>query len=183
MRINALKLSGAAVIEAEPHVDSRGKFARLFCQKELGSLHNNESIDQINHSVTVEKGSMRGLHFQHPPHAEIKMVRCIKGSVFDVMVDLRENSPTFMQWHGEVLSQDNLRMIYIPKGFAHGFQSLEGNCELLYLHSGFYEPKTESGIRYNDPTIGIEWPREISVISERDKCLPLLTAEFKGLIV
>jgi len=123
------------------------------------------------------------MHFQYPPKAEIKIVKCLYGSVFDVAIDLRKNSPTLLQWHGEVLSAENKKMIYIPEGFAHGFQTLENNSELLYLHTEFYSPKYEGGIRYNDPRINIKWPLEISYISNRDNEFNLLDNNFLGISV
>ena len=122
------------------------------------------------------------MHFQHPPKAEVKMVRCIRGSVFDAIIDLRKDSKTFLQWHSEILSAENMKMLYIPKGFAHGFQTLEGNCEMLYLHTEVYSPLHEGGIRYNDPTIGIQWPLEIAEISQKDKSYDMLLHDFTGII-
>jgi dTDP-4-dehydrorhamnose 3,5-epimerase len=171
----------AFVLQAEPYVDHRGKFARIFCQEELRQIEHQERIVQINHSLTKKKGAIRGMHFQHPPKAEIKIVLCLSGSVFDVIVDLRRNSSSFLQWYGKVLSGENQKMMYIPEGFAHGFQTLEENSELLYLHTEFYSPEHEGGVRYNDPKIEIAWPLEITEISEKDKNYPLLTGVFQGI--
>lgn len=181
MRINKLSLEGAFVIEPEPVTDDRGIFARFFCQHELQSTLHGKNIVQINHALTRQKGTIRGMHFQRPPKAEIKMVKCLHGSVFDVMIDLRSYSSTFLKWHGEKLSAENMNMMYIPEGFAHGFQTLEKNCELLYLHTEFYSPEHEGSVRYNDPKIGIKWPLEITDVSERDRSHPLLPSEFAGL--
>lgn len=175
MRFHTLPLEGAYVIEPEPFQDDRGLFARIFCQRELREIGQTKAIVQINHSVTVEKGTIRGMHFQYPPRAEIKMVKCLNGSVFDVMVDLRNSSPTFGKWYGEVLSPDNMKMMYIPEGFAHGFQTLVENAELLYLHTEFYDPKYEGGVAFDDPDMGIDWPLPAAVISAKDRNLPLLS--------
>ena len=181
MRINKLPLEGAFIIESEPFMDDRGVFARVFCQHELQNILHGKNIVQINHSLTRQKGAIRGMHFQYPPMAEIKMVKCLRGSVFDVIIDLRKGSPTFLKWHGEILSSENMKMIYIPEGFAHGFQTMEGNCELLYLHTEFYNPEHEGGVCYNDPKIGISWPLEASEISDKDERYSLLPQDFGGI--
>ncbi|MFX1590950.1 MAG: dTDP-4-dehydrorhamnose 3,5-epimerase family protein [Promethearchaeota archaeon] len=146
-------------------------------------MAHDKEIVQINNSVTKLKGSVRGMHFQYPPKAEIKIIKCIKGKVFDVAVDIRKNSTTFLEWHGEVLTEDNFIMLYIPQGFAHGFQTLEDNTELLYLHTEFYSPEFEGGLLYNDPILNITWPLDVADISQRDMKHPLLTDEFKGVEV
>lgn len=182
MNIKQTPLQDAFVVEPEPVTDDRGLFARVFCQNELESILNgNKSIVQINHSLTRQKGAIRGMHFQYPPKAEIKMVRCITGEVFDVMIDLRKNSSTFLKWHGEILSSENMKMMYIPEGFAHGFQTLEENCELLYLHTEFYSPEHEGSVCYDDPKIGIKWPLEVTEISDKDKRYPFLPQDFGGI--
>lgn len=181
MKILPNPLRDAFVIEAEPHVDDRGKFVRLFCQEELKEICHDKNIVQINHSLSRKKGAIRGMHFQYPPRAEVKIVRCISGSVFDVIVDLRHNSATFLQWYGEVLSNENQKMMYIPEGFAHGFQTLEENVELLYLHTEFYSPEHEGGVRYDDPKINISWPLEITDISKKDELHSLLAEDYKGI--
>lgn len=181
MRINKLQLEGAFVIEPEPFTDDRGMFARIFCQHELQNISHDKNIVQINHSLTCQKGALRGMHFQYPPKSEIKMVKCMRGSVFDVMIDLRRGSSTFLKWHGEMLSAENMKMVYIPEGFAHGFQTLEENCELLYLHTERYDPEFEGGIRYDDLSLSISWPIEVTDISLRDQNHPLLSREFKGI--
>ena len=183
MRINKLPLERAFVIEPEPFTDDRGIFARVFCQRELQNMPHGKNIVQINHSMTRQKGAIRGMHFQQPPRAEIKMVKCLRGSVFDVMIDLRSDSSTFLKWHGEKLSAENMKMLYIPEGFAHGFQTLEQNSELLYLHTEFYSPEYEGSIRYDDPSLNILWPIEVTDISLRDQSHPLLSSEFKGIIL
>lgn len=181
MKINHTPLQNAFIIEPEPFKDDRGLFARVFCRQELQNILHNKNIVQINHSLTRQKGAFRGMHFQYPPKAEIKMVKCLCGSVFDAIIDLRKGSPTFLKWHGVTLSAENMKMIYIPEGYAHGFQTLEENCELLYLHTEFYSPEHEGGVRYNDPKIGIKWPLELTEISDKDGGYPLLTQDFGGI--
>ncbi len=181
MKIRPTRFEDAWLVEAEPFQDERGKFARLFCQEELRTVHKGRPIEQINYSLTVNAGTVRGLHFQFPPKTETKLVRCLRGAVFDVIVDLRRKSPTFLHWQGEVLSGENMLMLYVPEGFAHGFQVLEPNSEILYLHTAFYSPDHEGGVRYNDPRLNIDWPREVTDISVRDQNHPMLTADFSGL--
>jgi dTDP-4-dehydrorhamnose 3,5-epimerase len=181
MKIKQTLLQDAVIIEPEPFEDARGRFSRIFCQNELCNILNGKNIVQINHSLTRQKGAIRGMHFQYPPKAEIKMVRCITGEVFDVMIDLRKNSPTFLKWHGEILSSENMKMMYIPEGFAHGFQTLQPNSELLYLHTEFYSPEHEGSVCYDDPKIGIKWPLEVTEISDKDKRYSLLTQDFGGI--
>lgn len=183
MRINKLPLEDAFVIEPEPFTDARGIFARVFCQHELQNILHDKNIVQINHSLTRQKGAIRGMHFQRPPKAEIKIVKCLRGSVFDVIIDLRHNSPTLLQWHGEILSAENMKMMYIPEGFAHGFQILEENTELLYFHTEFYSPENEGAVRYDDPFVNIQWPLEVTDISEKDRNHPLLSQDFEGIVL
>ena len=154
---------------------------RLFCRNELQSILQSKNIVQINHSLTRQKGAIRGMHFQYSPKAEAKIVKCLRGSVFDVIIDLRKDAPTFLKWNGEVLSAENMKMIYIPEGFAHGFQTLEENCELLYLHTEFYSPEHEGGVCYDDPKIGIKWPLEPTEISDKDEKYSLLPQDFGGI--
>lgn len=174
-------LKGAYIIDLEPFSDDRGLFARTFCKREFATIGHDKEFVQFNHSHSNQKGTLRGLHFQRPPHAEIKLIRCIRGSVFDVIVDLRQQSPSFLQHVGVELSEQNMRMIYVPEGFAHGFQTLEEHTELIYHHTAFYTPDSDGGIRYNDPKIKIVWPLEVSTISEKDKNLPLLSDDFAGM--
>ena len=183
MKIKQTPLQNAFVIEPEPFTDDRGLFARVFCKQELQSILHGKNIVQVNHSMTRQKGAIRGMHFQRPPMAEIKMVKCLSGSVFDVMIDLRSDSSTFLNWYGEKLSAENMKMMYIPEGFAHGFQTLEENSELLYLHTEFYCPEHEGGVRYNDPLINISWPIEVADISKKDKNYSLLSKDFEGLLL
>jgi dTDP-4-dehydrorhamnose 3,5-epimerase len=183
MKILERPFKNAFVLETEPYIDHRGNFVRVYCQNELKQIGHNKHIVQINHSLTKKKGAIRGMHFQYPPKAEIKMVKCLRGSIFDVMVDLRQNSSSFLQWYGEVLSDGNFKMMYVPEGFAHGYQTLEENCELVYLHTEYYSPEHEGGVRYDDPMINITWPIGVTEISKKDQKYPLLSKTFEGLLV
>ncbi len=171
------------MVETTPHVDNRGQFARLFCCKELSSLMGSRKILQINHSCTVAIGAVRGMHFQHAPHAEMKLVRCLKGKVWDVAVDLRPQSPSYKRWHAQELSPQNAHMMVIPEGFAHGFQVLEAGSELLYLHTAFYKPESEGGLRHDDPELGIAWPLPVTDISARDSSHAHIDTSFRGIVL
>ena len=174
-------LKGSYVIGLNPLADERGWFARTYCKNEFNSIgHENEWV-QMNHSFTKNKGTIRGMHFQLPPFSEIKLVRCIAGAVYDVIIDLRKGSPTFLHWFGAELSAQNKKMIYIPHGFAHGFETLSNECELIYHHTQFYTASAEGGIKYSDPKININWPLPVTHISERDNQHSLLDENFKGL--
>jgi len=183
MIICDIPLKGASIIRSTPSTDDRGSFARFFCEKDLKNLIGVHHIVNVNYSNTIKKGAIRGLHFQYPPKAEMKMVRCIKGSVYDVIVDIRNGSPTFLRWYGIILSAKNMKMMFIPEGFAHGFQVLTPNSEMLYLHTEFYAPDLESGLRYNDPLLDITWPLEQTDISEKDRRYPLINKEYSGVTV
>jgi dTDP-4-dehydrorhamnose 3,5-epimerase len=176
-------IKGVYVIVPKPFKDHRGMFARIFCKNEFKEIGHEKEIVNINHSATELKGSIRGMHFQYPPKAEIKIVKCIKGSIFDVAIDLRRESETFLSYHGEILSADNMKMLYVPEGFAHGFQSLEDNIEMIYYTTEFYSPEFEGGVRYNDPSIKIEWPLEVTDISDKDRKHTLKNGNFKGIEV
>ena len=181
MIFNETVLKGSYVIGLNPIADERGWFARTYCKNEFNSIgHQNEWV-QMNHSFTQNKGTIRGMHFQLPPFSEIKLVRCIAGAVYDVIIDLRKGSPTFLQWFGSELSAQNKKMIYIPHGFAHGFETLSDECELIYHHTQFYTASAEGGIKYSDPKININWPLPVTHISERDNQHNLLDENFKGL--
>jgi len=171
------------VVETTPFLDSRGAFARWFCERELSEIIGNRQIVQINHSRTVTVGAVRGLHFQKPPHAEMKLVRCIKGRVWDVAVDITKGSPTYLQWHAEELTPENTRLMAIPEGFAHGFQVLEPESELLYLHTAFYAPQFDAGLRFDDPRLKVAWPMPVTDVSVRDRQYPLIDREFIGLSI
>lgn len=183
MNVRSTPLAGALVVETATAIDQRGAFTRCYCERELEKVIGTRRIVQINHSRTREIGAVRGMHYQRPPDAEMKMVRCLAGRVWDVVVDLRAGSPTFLQWHAEELSAGNARMLVIPEGCAHGFQTLEENCALLYLHTAFYAPESEGGVRYDDPRIALAWPLPFTDISSRDRSHPLLTPDFNGIAV
>ncbi|MEM1368699.1 MAG: dTDP-4-dehydrorhamnose 3,5-epimerase [Cyanobacteria bacterium P01_H01_bin.15] len=167
--IQTTPLAGLTVTQRQVIGDSRGQFSRLYCYDELGRYGFEQTISQINHSFTAVQGTVRGLHFQYPPYAETKIVTCLRGEIFDVAVDLRADSPTFLQWHGEVLSAGNCKSLCIPEGFAHGFQTLTGECELLYLHTAAYCPEAEGALHVQDPKLGIPWPLPIAELSDRDR--------------
>ena len=183
MKIIQTPIQGLMVVDTESQRDHRGAFARLYCQNELREIIGPRQILQINHSSTHAVGAVRGLHYQYPPHAEMKLIRCLKGKVWDVAVDLRSGSPTFLNWHAEELSKSNMRMMVIPEGCAHGFQVLEEDSELLYLHTAFYTLSSEGGVQPTDPKLAIRWPLSIQDLSDRDRSHPLLTSDFAGLIV
>jgi dTDP-4-dehydrorhamnose 3,5-epimerase len=174
-------IEGLHIIQRNPLIDSRGFFERLYCTNELESIINNRKIVQINHSFTKKSGSVRGLHYQIPPYSEMKIITCLRGKVFDVAVDLRKNSPTFLKWHSEILSEDNFKTIIIPEGFAHGFQTLTDDSELLYFHTTKYTPKSGAGINALDSKIQVKWPLQISNRSLRDENLPFITSEYTGI--
>lgn len=180
MNIAPTFINGVSVVTTNTLVDSRGMFARLFCEQELNPVLDGRHIVQINHSSTTKLGAVRGLHYQHSPYAEMKFVRCIKGRVWDVAVDLRAGSPTFLQWYAQELSADNRLMLIIPEGCAHGFQVLEPNSELLYLHTSVYSREAESGVAYNDPKLAIDWPLAITDLSIRDQKQAVLESDFSG---
>jgi len=162
-------LPGAFVIELQKHEDERGFFARSWCQKEFEAHGLNQRMVQCNVSFNKVKGTLRGMHYQVPPCAEAKLVRCTRGAIYDVIVDLRRESSTYKQHFSEVLSSNNHKALFIPEGFAHGFQTLEDNSEVFYQMSEFYSPEHQRGLRYNDPAFEISWPIEATVISDRDR--------------
>lgn len=168
MKFIETPLHQAYTIEPEKKEDERGFFARIFCVNEFDHMGLDRNIVQINISRNALKGTLRGMHYQLPPKAETKIVRCTHGSLFDVILDLRPDSPTFGKWFGAELTADNHHMMYVPKGFAHGFLTLEADTEACYLVTEFYAPEAERGIRYNDPRFGIQWPFKPSVISGKD---------------
>lgn len=171
------------LLQFERLTDNRGSFYRLYCDRELREVTHGAPIVQINHSLTQSRGGLRGLHMQCQPSADIRIVRCVRGEVFDVAVDLRSNSSHLLRWHGVNLSADNDLAMVIPKGFAHGFQVIDPDSELLYLHTAYYEPASERGVLYNDPQINIEWPLDVTDISDRDASHALLEAGFTGIPV
>ena len=179
-QITDLPLTGLKLVERFRLSDKRGFLTRMFCTEELAEAGWKTEISQINHSYTSCRGTVRGLHFQHPPYAEKKLVNCIKGRIWDVAVDLRVDSETFLSWHAEELSAENNRALLIPEGFAHGFQALTDDVELMYCSSKAYHPEAEAGVDPRDPRLAIEWPLEITVLSDRDGNHPLIDNDFAG---
>ncbi len=173
-------LSGLKCIERQVLGDDRGSLTRLFCASDLADAGWQGAIAQINLTVTTQKGTVRGLHFQNSPHAEMKLVSCLRGKVFDVAMDLRAGSPTFLNWHAEILSAHNHRALLIPQGFAHGFQALSDDVEMLYCHSAPYHPQADSGLNTLDPRLALAWPLPVALLSPRDRAHPLLTPDFEG---
>ena len=174
MKFEKTKIKNLYIIETEPRSDDRGCFARIFCQNELATLNIAYKIAQINQSLTKQKGTIRGMHFQRAPRMEDKIVQCLQGAIFDVAIDLRENSPTYRQWVGVELTAENNKLFLIPKGFAHGFQTLTDYSRIQYFVSEYYSPENESGVRWDDPLINIKWPIENSILSKKDQSWPLL---------
>ncbi|WP_285404500.1 dTDP-4-dehydrorhamnose 3,5-epimerase family protein [Luteibacter sp. ME-Dv--P-043b] len=175
-------IRGLHVLDRRRLGDDRGFLERLYDSDAAGQLLPFARIAQINRTMTALEGTVRGMHFQRQPYAEVKLVHCIRGSVFDVAVDLREGSPTYLHWHAEVLSADNGRCLRIPEGFAHGFQALEAGCELIYVHSQPYRQDAECGVWPLDPQLGIAWPRAIALMSDRDAQHGPIDATFQGVI-
>lgn len=171
------------VVTRNPIGDDRGFLARLFCQETFASQGWTTGINQVNQTRTELVGTVRGMHFQHPPHAEIKLVTCLRGRVWDVAVDIRAGSPTFLQWHGVELSDSNNLSLLIPEGFAHGFQVLESGSELIYLHSAAYAPEAEGALNAEDAALAISWPLSIAAMSDRDRSHPHLDHRFAGVTV
>jgi len=181
MIFNETSLHGAYTIELEKRGDERGFFARVFCEEEFAKAGLTNRFVQINNSLSTKLGILRGMHYQLPPAAEVKIVRCIKGALYDVIVDLRPDSPTFRQWYGAELSAENRRMMYVPQGYAHGFVTMSHDAEAFYLVSAPYSPQHERGLKFNDPALGIDWPVEPTDVSEKDRKWPNLEARFHGL--
>jgi dTDP-4-dehydrorhamnose 3,5-epimerase len=175
-------LAGLRLVVRKPLGDSRGYFERMFCAHELEEVFGQRHVVQMNHTLTQHTGTVRGMHFQYPPHAEMKLVSCLRGKVFDVAVDLRRGSPTFLHWHAEVLSADNHKTLAIPEGFAHGFQTLTDDCEMLYLHTAAYLPGAEAGLNPQDARLAIQWPLPIAEMSPRDASHALIDDKFQGAV-
>ncbi|MGC2596013.1 MAG: dTDP-4-dehydrorhamnose 3,5-epimerase [Rhabdochlamydiaceae bacterium] len=169
MRFDPLLLNGAYLIETEPIEDERGFFARTFCREEFQQKGLNPHLEQCSVSFNHKKGTVRGMHFQKKPHAEVKLVRCTQGKIYDVIIDLRPESPTYKKWEGVILSSQNRQMLYIPEGFAHGFQTLDDNTEVFYQISSLFVPEHACGVRWNDLAFGIVWPVSVGVISLKDQ--------------
>ena len=179
--VTDLPLTGLKLIGRTRVGDPRGFLARLFCADELAAAGWRKPVAQINHTRTAQCGSIRGMHYQMPPNAEMKLVSCIHGEVWDVAVDLRAGSSTFLQWHAQTLSAENGRAMLIPEGFSHGFQTMTDDAEILYLHSVPYAPDAEAALRYDDPRVGIKWPLPVTEISGRDQAHALLLPTFTGI--
>ncbi len=179
MRFVPLTLAGAFEVRHDLRSDPRGRFKRQYCEEEFAAAELETRWVQINHSMTLGKGSLRGMHFQRQPAAEAKFVSCLVGRAYDVAVDLRTGSPTFLKWAAVEIGEAT--SIYIPKGCAHGFQALSDEIHLIYQHSAPYSPESEGGVRFDDPAIGIEWPLPLGTISDRDRSFPLIDADFEGI--
>jgi dTDP-4-dehydrorhamnose 3,5-epimerase len=173
MKIESTKIPGAYVIELSPHSDERGFFARTFCAETFRRHGMSPLVSQCNMTFTRKKGTIRGLHYQLAPAGEAKLLRCVRGAIFEVLVDMRPDSPTFLEYVGAELTQDNRRMLYIPEGCAAGCQTLTDDAEMAYHASEAYTPGVERGLRYDDPALGIEWPVPVTVVSEKDIAWPL----------
>jgi dTDP-4-dehydrorhamnose 3,5-epimerase len=172
MIFHQTELPGAFLVDLEPRADERGFFARTWCQRELAEHGLNTNVVQANMSYNARRGTLRGLHYQVAPYAETKLVRCTRGAIYDVIVDLRPDSATYKRWIGVELTADNRRAMYVPEGFAHGFVTLEDNTDVMYQVTAFFTPGAESGLRYDDPAFGIAWPIPVAVISEKDRIWP-----------
>ena len=181
MIFSETKLKGAYTIEPEPFTDERGLFARVFCEKEFKAIGHEKPFVQINHSVNYKKATFRGLHYQTPPFSEIKLIRCVAGKAYDIIVDIRKGSKTFLQYFGLELSAKNMKMIYVPEGFAHGFITMEDDTQLIYHHTSFYKPGYEAGLRYDDPKLKIKLAVEPQTITEKDKSYSLINSSFTGI--
>jgi len=176
-------LSGLKVVQRKTIEDHRGFLSRFYCAEEFSAAGFDKAIAQINQTLTRKKAAVRGLHFQHPPYAETKFVSCLKGEILDVAVDIRNGSPTFLHWHGEILSASNRRSLLIPEGYAHGFQALTEDCELIYLHTETHHPEAEGALNVADPRLGIDWPLQIDDLSDRDRDHALIDQNFQGLVL
>lgn len=180
MTFEPTPIAGVWDITTVPRGDERGRLVRVFCEQSFAPVRPGLRFVQVNLSATARRGTVRGLHFQRAPALEAKLIRCVRGRVFDVAVDLRAGSPTFGRWHAVELSADNDRQIFIPEGCAHGFQALTDDVELLYQHTAPYTPDCEGGVRHDDPTLAIAWPLPVTVLSDRDRALPLIDPQFTG---
>lgn len=173
-------LEGVLQVQRQLHVDARGSFSRLFCAHELASVGWSGPLAQVNHSVTTARGTVRGMHFQHAPWAERKLVSCVRGRIWDVAVDLRRGSPTFLRWHAQELSAQAGIALLIPQGCAHGFQALSDDAEIIYCHSAAFVPEAQSGVHPCDPRLAITWPLPVQRLSQRDAQWPALAPDFAG---
>lgn len=175
MLFTPVELENAFVVDITKFEDQRGFFARAWASDVFERQGLNARIVNVNMSYSHSRGTLRGMHFQHAPNAEVKLVRCVRGTIYDVIIDLRPASPTFKRWIGVELSAENRRALYVPEGFAHGFQTLEDHCDVLYQVSAFHAPGAEGGVRYNDPAFAIQWPLPVSIISDKDNRWPDFT--------
>ena len=178
--VSSLPLDGLKLLRRQRLNDSRGYLERLFCAEELAVAGWSKHVTQINRTLTVKCGAVRGMHYQKPPSAEMKLVTCICGEIWDVAIDLRADSATFLQWHAEILSADNNCTLLIPEGFAHGFQTLSANVELLYFHTSSHVPSAEACLNALDSSFAIDWPLEITEISQKDAMHPFIDSNFEG---
>ena len=183
LETSATTLPGVTLLQRAPITDERGWLERMYDNAELADALGERQIVQVNHTLTRSAGTVRGLHFQVQPSAEVKIVSCVRGAIFDVAVDLRRGSPSFLHWHGETLSEENHRSLLIPEGFAHGFQSLVEDCEVLYFHTSAYDPANQRGIDPLDPLAGVAWPLPVGQMSARDRSHAPLEAHFDGIVV
>lgn len=181
MKLVSTPIDGLRLVETEPVGDARGRFERLFCEQEWTRLRADLHFVQINLSTSAQRGTVRGLHYQRAPAAEAKLIRCVRGHAFDVAVDLRADSATFLRWHAFELRADEPREVFIPEGFAHGFQALSDDVQLLYFHTTPWTPDCEGGVRHDDPRLAIDWPLPPIQVSARDNAHPLLDPNFAGL--
>jgi dTDP-4-dehydrorhamnose 3,5-epimerase len=180
-RIVDTPIAGLKIVERSRQSDERGFFSRMFCTGELQAAGWRKPIAQINQTLTRRRGAVRGMHFQFPPHAEMKLVNCVRGEVWDVAVDLRRGSPTFLKWFGVHLSAQNGQALLIPEGFAHGFQALAEDCELIYFHTCAYDAASEGAVHAEDPRVAIQWPQAVAELSIRDRGHPMLSPAFQGM--
>ncbi len=180
MIFNPTPLHGVFTIDLERRGDDRGWFARLFCEREFSARNLETHYVQINNSASATRGTLRGMHYQLPPSGEVKVVRCVHGALYDAVLDLRPDSPTFGLSFGAELTAENRRMMYVPRGCAHGFLTLKENTEAMYLVSAFYEPKLERGVRFDDPRFCIQWPIDPMVVSDKDRQWPNYNEEYHG---
>lgn len=172
MRYTETPIDGVLVVDVEPVEDHRGFFARTYCEEEFRRRGLETHFAQSSIAFSVRKGTLRGMHYQRDPHAEVKLVRCTRGGVYDVVIDLRPHSPTFRHWFAAELTAANRRMLYVPKGLAHGYLTLEDETEIAYQMSAPYHPEAAAGVRFDDPAFGVHWPHEVTVIAERDRTYP-----------
>ncbi len=183
MKLTQRLFDDVLLLERPFHEDERGVFSRLFCQQSMNELGLDSRIVQINYASNLQQGTLRGMHFQHPPAAETKYVSCVSGQLFDVVVDLRVGSSTFLQWQSVVLDAEEPSVLAIPAGFAHGYQTLSAQSVLIYGHTANYQPQFEAGLRFDDPQLAIEWPQPVTMTSPRDQQHPLLDESFEGVQV